>query len=71
MPSVFLFVLPGAIVGAYEQTVRGWPVLGAVLFAQIVVMVPALPWPAGLTGDFSALSPDPDVWSSTITVLLS
>jgi hypothetical protein len=56
MPSVFLFVLPGAIVGAYMQTVRARPVIGAVLFVLIVVVVPALLWPAGLTGDFSDLS---------------
>jgi hypothetical protein len=56
MPSAFLFVLPGAIVGAYMQTVRARPVLGAVLFVVIVVVVPALLWPAGLTGDFSELS---------------
>jgi len=56
MPSVFLFVLPGAIVGAYMQTLRARPVLGAVLFVLIVVIVPALLWPAGLTGDFSNLS---------------
>ncbi len=56
MPSVFLFVLPGAVVGAYMQTVRGRPLLGAVLFAAIVLLVPALLWPAGLTGDFSQLS---------------
>jgi hypothetical protein len=30
--------------------------MGAVLFALIVVVVPALLWPAGLTGDFSGLS---------------
>jgi hypothetical protein len=56
MPSVFLFVLPGALVGAYMQTVRARPLLGAVLFVLIVVIVPALLWPAGLTGDFSDLS---------------
>ena len=56
MPSVVLFVLPGAIVGAYMQTVRARPLLGAVLFILIVVIVPALLWPAGLTGDFSDLS---------------
>lgn len=56
MPSVFLFVLPGALVGVYMQTVRARPVLGAVLFVLIVVIVPALLWPAGLTGDFSDLS---------------
>ena len=47
MPSVFLFVLPGAIVGAYLQTVRARPLLGAVLFVVIVVVVPVFLWPAG------------------------
>ena len=56
MPSVFLFVLPGAIVGAYTQTLRARPLLGAVLFVLIVVVIPALLWPAGVTGDFSQLS---------------
>jgi hypothetical protein len=56
MPSTFLFVLPGAIVGVYMQTVRARPLLGVVLFTAIVVVVPALLWPAGLTGDFSRLS---------------
>ena len=56
MPSVFLFVLPGAIVGAYMQTVRARPLLGALLFVAIVVFIPAFLWPAGLTGDFSELS---------------
>ena len=58
MPSVFLFVLPGAIVGAYMQTVRARPLLGALLFVAIVVVIPAFLWPAGLTGDFSELSRD-------------
>jgi hypothetical protein len=38
------------------QTVRARPLLGATLFVVIVVVVPALLWPAGLTGDFSELS---------------
>jgi hypothetical protein len=42
VPSVFLFMLPGAIVGAYMQTARARPLLGAVLFVAIVVVVPAL-----------------------------
>lgn len=56
MPSVFLFVLPGAVVGAYMQAVRARPLLGAILCAAIVLVVPALLWPAGITGDFSKLS---------------
>ena len=52
----WLFVLPGAIVGAYLQAVRARPLLGAVLFVLIVVVVPAFLWPAGVTGDFSQLS---------------
>jgi hypothetical protein len=56
MPSVFLFVLPGAVVGAYMQAVRARPLLGALLCAAIVVAVPAFLWPAGATGDFSELS---------------
>lgn len=56
MPSVFLFVLPGALIGAYMQTVRARPLIGAALFVLIVVVVPALLLPAGLTGDFSELS---------------
>jgi hypothetical protein len=51
-----LFVLPGAVVGAYMQTVRARPVLGALLCALIVVVVPLLLWSAGLTGVFADLS---------------
>lgn len=53
MPSVFLFVLPGAIVGTYMQTVRARPTFGALLFALIVIAVPFLLWSAGLTGVFA------------------
>ena len=56
MPATFLFVLPGAVVGAYMQTVRARPVLGALLCALIVVVVPLLLWSAGLTGVFADLS---------------
>jgi hypothetical protein len=58
MPSVFLFVLPAAIVGADMQVVRLRPVLGAALFVAIVAVVPALLWPAGLTGVVSDLTRD-------------
>ena len=51
-----LFVLQGAIVGAYMQTFRARPVFGAALFVLIVVVIPALLWPADITGDFSELS---------------
>jgi hypothetical protein len=53
LPAVFLFMLPGAIVGAYLQTVRGRPLLGALVCFTIVVVVPALLWSAGLTGVFA------------------
>ncbi len=56
LPSAFLFVLPGAIVGGYMQSVRARPLLGALLFAAIVVVVPALLWPAGVTGFLSDLT---------------
>ena len=56
MRQAFPFVLPGAAVGAYLQTVRGRPVLGAICCLVIVVAVPALLWPAGLTGVFADLT---------------
>ncbi len=40
--------LPGAIVGAYMQTVRARPLLGAVLCALIVVVAPLLLWSGGV-----------------------
>jgi hypothetical protein len=48
-----MFVLPGAIVGTYMQTVRARPTFGALLFALIVIAVPFLLWSAGLTGVFA------------------
>jgi len=53
MPTVFLFVLPGAIVGAYLQTIRGRTVAGALACFTIVVIVPVLLLAAGLTGVFA------------------
>jgi hypothetical protein len=53
MPSVFLFVLPGAIVGAYLQSIRGRAIAGAVACFTIVVVVPLLLVAAGLTGVFA------------------
>jgi len=53
MPAIFLFVLPGAVVGTYFQTVRGRPVMGAALCFTIVVIAPLLLWAAGLTGVFA------------------
>jgi hypothetical protein len=53
MPAVFLFVLPGAIAGAYFHTIRGRRILGALVCFAIVVIVPALLWSAGLTGLFA------------------
>ncbi len=56
MPAAFLFVLPGAIVGAYLHSVRRRPLLGAAVCFVIVVIVPMLLWSAGLTGVFADLS---------------
>jgi hypothetical protein len=53
MPTVFLFVLPGAVVGAYLHAIRGRRLLGAFACLVIVVIVPALLWSAGLTGLFA------------------
>ena len=53
MPTVFLFVLPGAIVGAYLHAIRGRRLLGAAVCFVIVVVVPMLLWSAGLTGLFA------------------
>ena len=53
MPTVFLFVLPGAIVGAYFHPIRGRAVTGALVCFLIVVIVPLLLVAAGLTGVFA------------------
>jgi hypothetical protein len=53
MPTVFLFVLPGAIAGAYLHAIRGRQVFGALVCFAIVVVLPALLWSAGLTGLFA------------------
>ena len=52
MPTVFLFVLPGAIVGAYFHSLRGRALTGALTCFVIVVIVPLLLVAAGLTGVF-------------------
>jgi hypothetical protein len=53
MPTVFLFVLPGAIVGAYFHSLRGRAITGALVCFTIVVIVPLLLVAAGLTGVFA------------------
>jgi hypothetical protein len=53
MPTVFLFVLPGAIVGAYLHVLRGRVITGALVCFAIVVVVPLLLVAAGLTGVFA------------------
>ena len=53
MPTVFLFVLPGAIVGVYFHTIRGRVLTGALIWFVIVVVVPLLLVAAGLTGLFA------------------
>lgn len=53
MPTVFLFVLPGAVVGAYFHAIRGRAITGALVCFTIVVIVPLLLVAAGLTGLFA------------------
>jgi hypothetical protein len=53
MPTVFLFVLPGAIAGAYFHVIRGRVISGALVCFTIVVIVPLLLVAAGLTGLFA------------------
>lgn len=53
---MFRFVLPDAIVGAYLQTVRGRPVMGAFFCFVTVVILPLLLWSAGITGAFVDLT---------------
>jgi hypothetical protein len=53
MPTVFVFVLPGAAGGAYLHTLRGRAITGALVCFTIVVIVPMLLWAAGLTGLFA------------------
>ncbi|MGC4110780.1 MAG: hypothetical protein QM747_10230 [Nocardioides sp.] len=53
IPTMLLFALPGAVVGAYLHTVRGRAALGAIWCFLIVVVAPLLVWTAGLTGLFA------------------
>jgi len=53
MPAVFLFVLPGAVAGAYFHAIRGRVITGALVCFTIVVLVPLLLVAAGLTGLFA------------------
>ena len=53
MPTVFLFVLPGALVGGYFHAIRGHAVTGALVCFTIVVILPLLLVAAGLTGLFA------------------
>jgi hypothetical protein len=53
MPTVFLFVLPGAIAGAYFHSIRGRAFTGALVCFVIVVILPLLLVAAGVTGVFA------------------
>lgn len=57
LPDTVPFVVPGAVLGGGILHVwKGRPWLGLVVFAVIVVVVPALLWPSVLTGAFSDLT---------------
>jgi len=53
MPTVFLFALPGALAGAYCHALRGRALTGAIVCFTIVVVVPLLLVPTGLSGAFA------------------
>jgi hypothetical protein len=51
LPDTVAFVVPGAVLGGGVLHVwKGRPWLGLLVFAIIVVIVPALLWPSVLTG---------------------
>ena len=51
------FVIPGAVLGGGVLHVwKGRPWLGLIVFAAIVVAVPALFWPSMVTGTFADLT---------------
>lgn len=57
LPDTVPFVVPGAVLGGGVLHVwKGRPWLGLVVFAMVVVLVPALLWPSVLTGAFSDLT---------------
>jgi len=56
MPSAFLFVLPGAIVGAYSRRCGRGRCWGRRSSRRSCSWSLALLWPAGATGDFTQLS---------------
>ena len=57
LPTSLPFVVPGAVLGGGVLHVwKGRPWLGLVVFALIVVAVPALLWPSMMTGAFSDLT---------------
>src|SRR3954447_2977653 len=54
LPDSLPFVVPGAVLGGGVLHVwKGRPWLGLVVFAVIVVLVPALLWPSLATGAFA------------------
>lgn len=57
LPTSLAFVVPGAVLGGGVLHVwKGRPWLGLIVFAIIVVAVPALLWPSMATGVFSELT---------------
>lgn len=57
LPTSLPFVVPGAVLGGGVVHVwKGRPWLGLIVFALIVVAVPALLWPSMATGLFSDLT---------------
>jgi hypothetical protein len=50
IPDSLSFVVPGAVVGAALHVIKGRAWLGLLLFFVVVAAVPALFWPAMLTG---------------------
>ena len=60
LPDSLPFVVPGAVLGGGLLHVwRGRPWLGLLVFAVVVVAVPALLWPALLTGTYADLRDGP------------
>jgi hypothetical protein len=56
LPTAMLFVVPGAVAGAWLHVVKGRAWFGLVAFVIVVAVLPMTFWPSMLTGFFSDLT---------------
>ena len=58
LPTSMVFVVPGAVAGAWLHVGKGRVWLGLLAFVVIVAVLPLLFWPSMLTGLFSEVTSD-------------